>query len=1414
MIHIRLQSVGEKNPINLDISHGELLSDAVERSVGHVVPEGKKANEIFSAFVNGNKIDSDLWKFVGLNKPDTVLICPAIRDGDSGQLLKSAAMIAITIAAYSYLGPGAGGLGLTGLSLGSAMAAVSIGTSLLLNALIPPPVPEGLDGLGDGSLANSQMYSVTGQSNQTRKYGTVPKVYGTHRIYPTIAATPYTELLTDPATGKIVQYFYAIYDFGLGPLVVNNIKIGDTPISDFADVSYRLVDINRPETSEGPWDDNLFDNFELYKGDFQQETVSVALNNDQGVGEIENWEAIRNASPNTAGVPQEITVNLVNPQGLYSVSSSGNFATRSIELDIFFSKVGEDIWRGFNDLNYVERYEDVGGDDIYRETEMGSVDPTNANTDLVLLRTNDPQYIYDTTIQGTRWSRDKIYGFVTGTTQLKLESGIASVGDNLYFLGNFVGKVTTITSTSPAGYSLYSLAAPTTFEIGLWIRNETYMFPNWIFNSVSEADKIHKRYLAIGRTKITRNTLQPNYSVFKFTPKEAADYKVKVTRVLSYSGYTSTVQDQLLWNGLSSRFDRSPITTDKRHVFLELKIRATNQLNGSIQNLSAVCSSVLEVYDPGPQTWSKQVTSSPPWIFADLLTGEVNKRPIAKSRLHTNSLLDWRDFCEQIPTAPPSQNFVKQRFSCNFVLDYTPTLQSILNQVCNSSQASLNLIDGKYGVLLDTLKTVPVQVFTPRNYKNFSSTRNYSTAPHALKVSFIDPGADWEQREAIVYDDGYDAVTAEVFEEVTSFGITNYEQAWRLGRYMAAQNRLRQETISIEVDFENLVCTRGDYVQFCQDAMKAGGTPARVKTISGNQITIDEGIETGPYSYGYVFRAVDGNIYTNTLTPVDSETFDLDGTPLPQVGDLIVIGEVGQIVMDCLVKSIDPGSDLTATITLVEKADAIYDAESTDTLPDYVPLISDTQNTEFKPPGEVIDLIIADSYYECNGSGLSYFVTIDWDVPSGAVFETFEIYVDSGEGYNLEKTTKESFYTYLVEEENLGVEHKFKVLAVSATGKKLDLGAVGEVTQTVSRKSTPPDNVQNLYIDITNEVLQLVWDQVADCAVEEYLIRYSPSLTATWEQSIPLLRAPRNATLAAAQARTGTYLIKAIDWEGNESLVATSAITTIPELFNLNIIDTINDFPALAGPKDRTVADGSSLTLKHTISGGVDTAEYYSEGYYYYSNLLDLGDIYTVRLQSLLEAEGFTLEDLMSNWTTLSDLDAMSHALFSDWDLEAQYRTTDQYNVMSAWTTLSSVTSMSDGSPDIWTEWKKFTISDATGRIFAFRLKLISNKVNVTPRVFDGTIKADMPDREDSFNNLSAPSSGLSVAYTPSFYGPGTTPNIQISLQNGAAGDYWSFDYKTLDGFYIRFFNSGGSPVSRSFDARARGYGYKATAII
>ena len=1525
-----------KNPLS---STEEIIENNIEgkslRQVFYEVMESQNIPEnayrCYQVSVNGlDYDDEESFKWVVLKEEDEIRISVVAKGSNSSRgLFKTLALIAVAVTATALTG-GWAAAGYGGWA--SAVVATSVmAASFALNKLLPPIIASSSIG---GNNADSQVYSLTGQSNGMKPFGLVPKVYGNHRIFPNIVGTPYITLEADSA-GKNSQFLTAIYDLGHGPMQINNliedVFIGETPLKNFSEYMVRLVDLNMPVGSAEYWDRMCFNSFTLYKGDVSTEEGAYTFTTTfekSGYVETAGNTITRSWPSNSDLVNQELSIALVFPRGLYCVASNGTKSNAEARVNIqIATETGP--WRDINDTSFISSYSITAGTKVQAKCgliitggEFGGITLSKKYTTAKYRLSEIAKYYYLPNHSSYSWaitttmvvSETTRYVYIPQTFSvawLYNSDGVTrsphpNVGDYVIFQGINLGKVSAIVegllSVNVTLATAYNKWIPFDRRYGDFTGDNDFTLNTPRVSPYTEDTNVYSDNRA-AQIYFSSNTYEPVYGEVRLIPKVPGDYRFRLTYYNNTFPSTYQTEATLALVSYSQRLEKQPIITNKRHLFLELKIKATNQLNGNIQNLSANVTSVLDYYNTVTSSWKKKPTSNPAWIYVDLLTGQINKRAIDKSRLHLPSILEWAAFCDVLPSeyledtrtcrivysytgSPtpgydayrledkggggipytsedswffntgsewvrfyfkyplPATNFyiieiakrtvkfpsadytvklvreyTRPRYESNFILDYESTLINMINSVTNSYQASYSIIDGLYGVLIDKRRTTPVQIFTPRNSWGTNISRQYIEQPHGLKIKYIDPFSNWEQREQIVYREGFDKFTALTFEEVTSFGVTNHEQAFRFGRYVLAQNTLRKETYTLNVDFEHLVCTRGDFVQISNDVMLSGGTPARVKDIVSTtlkQIVVDEDITFDPLkSYGVVTRNIAG-ISQTTITVVDEKTFTVPLSTTISVGDLVIVGEMGFIVYDCIVKTIQPNEDLTATLTLVERADAIHDAETNALLPGYDPKLTKALTDEIAPPA-VENLRVVDNYWECTGSGYRYFIDLAWDIPLGAYYSSYEIYIGNGNGLAFHTITNSTTFNYEITNLSLlDTPHYFKVLGLNSYGAKIDLSSAMEASATPLKKTTRPSSIVDLNVNITSEVLQLAWTRITDCDCNEYLIRYSPLTTgALWEASIPLLRVDRNTSMVSFQARTGSYFIKAVDFNLNESLTPAKAITSIPELFNLHFIEEITDAPLWNGGKSNTVLNLGSIMLKESVSGTPENVQYYSEGYYYYREIIDLGSIFTLRIESNILAEGYTPEDMMSNWTTLADLEVMSGSRYSDWDVELQVRSTDRFDIIADWTHLSDVNAMSEGTSEKWTEWRKLSsISEFTGRIFQFRLKLISNKSNITPRVYIGAIRAHMPTRIESFENVICPIGGMRIYYGKDFFGPDPSPAVQISQDSAVTGDTYAITFKDLSGFDIEFFDNTGASISRQFDATIKGYGYKYTEVI
>lgn len=415
-------------------------------------------------------------------------------------------------------------------------------------------------------------------------------------------------------------------------------------------------------------------------------------------------------------------------------------------------------------------------------------------------------------------------------------------------------------------------------------------------------------------------------------------YDVRLRRTTADTDSTQ-IFDRVVWTCLRTIRAVDPIQLPGMAT-IAVRIRATEQLSGIIDQLSCVATRIALDWDAEEETWTEQETRNPAAQYRYLLQGPFNHRALADSRLALTNLEAWHEDCAD------------KGWSCDAVIDFSGTLKSLLDDVAAAGRAAFALIDGKYGVVRDVEQTVPVQMFTPRNSWDFRGEKAFLDRPHALKIRFIDEDAGWRQGERIVYADGYSAANATRFETGDRWGVTDSDLIWKHGRYDLAALELRPELFSLSCGVEHIVCTRGDLVRVAHDAIAVGLAWGRVKSLTLNEdgdataMTLDEtvGMEADK-SYAVQIRKSDGTELARTLETAAGQSATVTfasvvaAADLPAAGDLVLFGEAERVSLDGIVHHIEMLDDLAARIFLVDAAPDIHDAD-TGTIPDYDPLIT------------------------------------------------------------------------------------------------------------------------------------------------------------------------------------------------------------------------------------------------------------------------------------------------------------------------------------------------------------------------------------------------------------------------------------------------------------------------------------------
>lgn len=129
---------------------------------------------------------------------------------------------------------GALGLGLGATGIGVLSTGIMMAGSMLVNALVPPPkLPSTQQAAA--LAAPSPTYSLQSQGNYARLDAAIPVQYGRLRLFPDFAAQPYAEYQGNE------QFLYQLFCVGQGEFDLESIRIEDTPITSWDEISYEVI---------------------------------------------------------------------------------------------------------------------------------------------------------------------------------------------------------------------------------------------------------------------------------------------------------------------------------------------------------------------------------------------------------------------------------------------------------------------------------------------------------------------------------------------------------------------------------------------------------------------------------------------------------------------------------------------------------------------------------------------------------------------------------------------------------------------------------------------------------------------------------------------------------------------------------------------------------------------------------------------------------------------------------------------------------------------------------------------------------------------------------------------------------------------------------------------------------------------
>ena len=990
--------------------------------------------------INDQIVPRKMWRFVRprVRHDCEIIVHVMIRlqGGGGGQgggqknTLATVAMIAVLVAATvvsaGALGPA--GLGLLGAGFASGTigasllgAAIGIGGSLAISALTPPPSTEAVAAPKPGVPALSTQASLNG--NVLSPGAPIPRVLGTHKIYPPFAAQP----LIDVVEGdEVIEANYVL----AGPHKIEDVRLNDIPLADIQDTEI--------ETFEG-WDSDTAPTLITRYGktenvgiQFSESIISDTNTNDYkdqvdptnsfseshllrtpGIDGEEFWITISAPSGfsdlQTLAAPISVPVRItIRPVG---VAGADWINLPEIHFTHFkaesFSKIVKLHWTTAPTLTApptskapVVAYTRVpmrnegtntnyGNDVAPREgtgpagasTVTGTVthgffsanffgsgglartfnrieiwpDDTQgfANQDNITFEavySLNGASVVDPRTDGTVIASQIITNATTRTTPIIFDFAPIENVEMIWYRqfltagGTVVHRVAEVQFYGPTDshpgdhyswrahshfitnqneFDSYMNAADfaTTNVRNIQLSNDSvdvYLdpatFPVGVYdvkvlrgNPVRFANFDQNQYIVVTGTSGVQDNILTDF--FGYVLRNAGGFKFSVLRdSAQFSAKMAINRISSVWN--------IPAVQTKGLAQVLIKTKR----NGD--SLSVIASGYVQKWNGADSFSDWGISSKPADHYFDVLTGTLNANPLPLALVNVASLVEWRSY----------------PYECNMVVEGRSAFE-VLNLLGGCGYARPWQSE-TWGVTIDhdRSRDTPVQMFSPRNMRNFKWAKAFPRLPDGFRVRFDDREQNYKEREIIILRPG--AVDNGKYEDIRYEGLVTEQESTKRGLFDLRQAQLRPISYTGEVALEHIVATRGELVGVAYDVLSKLFGFSRVKSVTtsaGNvtALVLDGSVTLDPAlaaQWGVAIRCNDGTqtVKEIVVPGVATDTFTLTfTTPFPDPGNivedcLVNIGELGQEQRPLVVFGVTPQAGLTGEIAFVDVANELF----------------------------------------------------------------------------------------------------------------------------------------------------------------------------------------------------------------------------------------------------------------------------------------------------------------------------------------------------------------------------------------------------------------------------------------------------------------------------------------------------------
>ena len=491
---------------------------------------------------------------------------------------------------------------------------------------------------------------------------------------------------------------------------------------------------------------------------------------------------------------------------------------------------------------------------------------------------------------------------------------------------------------------------------------------------------------------------------FRFDNIPAGEYQVRV-KANARSAATNSTRDgvRCYWSGLSAIIYDDFIYPNK--ALIGLKALASNQLSGNTPTLTFLKTrSTVLVYNPNLPGYEEKDATNPAWAAYDFThlarllddprdgTQKIVVNGAPAELIMYDRFAEWAEYCDEMD------------LHINIEIASTGEYWNKVNtDIAPVGRGKVLQFGTRFGCIWDHVQE-PVQMFTMGNIVSGSFTETYlalKDRADCVELTFNNRDKDYTRDTIVAYGPDYDKT--EIVNNPTQIsmdGITDYKQAYREAKYQLYCNALLKRSVSFTAQIDAISCMVGDVILVAHDVPQwsYSGRIYEVNGLYAVTVPIDPDGRIWDDEYSFQYRSQNDVIHTLDVTSITAsgdmlliEVIGFDETDMPQKNDIFALGPRNATSKPFTVTSITRADDYTRKIEAIEYNAAVFEENYDVPMPDY----SMSEETDVQ---NVINLEAKQIAYKDKQGTLRCKMFVSWQLPEGALADYFSVHISDDYG--------------------------------------------------------------------------------------------------------------------------------------------------------------------------------------------------------------------------------------------------------------------------------------------------------------------------------------------------------------------------------------------------------------------------------